>query len=226
MSLATAAGAGLSGVEKAGAATVQITNFGNYVSAMGSTFFENDLSGDGSDDVGWGVFFGQTNPAPNYFSYFAGLGDGRRRTLPVEANLAGVVNASTSGSADPFFAKVGGISPYTNATTGFAKGHISIQFTDARINGQVPTSALVEIIASSDRTTPGTGTADGTRVTITRLIFDDSDPTGASLPSTSAGVQNSYTEFDPVPEPSSLALLIMGAAGVLARRQRGKVSFL
>jgi len=223
MSLAAAAGAGVAGVDNADAALVQITNSGNYISALGTASFRLDLSGDGmNEDLI--PYSGKTGAAPGYFSYFAGLTiGGRRRTLPPFAQF-GVVNANAAGPTDEFLLRIGGISPYTKSTAGSAKGHGIITFTDARFNGGESTQALVEIIASSDWTFPGTGTADGTRVTLTRLIFDDSDRTGAALPTTSVNVLNSYVEAVPEPSSPALLLLVLGAGGVLARRRRASAS--
>jgi len=61
----------------------------------------------------------------------------------------------------------------------------------------------------------------GFKVEIESLIFDDADPTGTALLSINhTNVASSYTEFNPVPEPSSLALLTLGAGGILLRRKR------
>ena len=82
-----------------------------------------------------------------------------------------------------------------------------ILFTDTRINGGVATEAWVEVNAYNTSSTNHT-------VALSRLIFDDANatrPAFASVP----GVQTEY-----VPEPSSLALLALGAGGLMMRRRR------
>jgi hypothetical protein len=70
--------------------------------------------------------------------------------------------------------------------------------------------------AATPSATPLTGAF---KVEIESLIFDDSDASGAALGSIDH-TSPSFTEFSPVPEPSRLALLTLGAAGVIARRRR------
>jgi hypothetical protein len=55
-------------------------------------------------------------------------------------------------------------------------------------------------------------------VELTRLIFDDASTTAPVLSS----IPDVQTEWSPsaIPEPSSFALLGLGAAGLLARRRR------
>jgi hypothetical protein len=85
----------------------------------------------------------------------------------------------------------------------------SILFSDSRINGGLATFAWLEISAFN------TGSTNNT-VEFKRLVFNDASTT---LPDSSSltGVQ---TEWSAVPEPSSFALLSLGAAGLLARRRR------
>jgi hypothetical protein len=123
---------------------------------------------------------------------------------------------------DPFVANATAIfSRYYNATVGpvanaggspqSATAALQFTFSDARLNGGDPTSAWLEVRAFN------TGMTNNT-VEFTRLVFDDASTTRPDLSSFS-GVQ---TEWSPsaIPEPSSFALLGLGAAGVLARRRR------
>ncbi len=82
-------------------------------------------------------------------------------------------------------------------------------FIDGRINGGAATHAWVEMHAFNESQTSHT-------VQFTRVIFDDASTT-PFIPPSRTGVQ---TEWSAVPEPSSFALLSLGAAGLLARRRR------
>ena len=83
-----------------------------------------------------------------------------------------------------------------------------IYFSDASINGGASTQGYLEVNAFNSSKTDHT-------IALTRLVFDD-----ASLTLGIAGLSTSatYTEF--VPEPSSFAMLALGAGGLLARRRR------
>jgi len=102
-------------------------------------------------------------------------------------------------------------------------GLIPITFTDSKFDGGALTNAVLEIEEFN--------TTSSETVELTRLVFDESDPT-SSLNDVVAGGTNTvigstdngvYTPAA-IPEPSGLALLALGAAGILARRRLGKTA--
>ena len=84
-----------------------------------------------------------------------------------------------------------------------------VTFTDPRINGNTPTGGWLQVNAFNTSATNHT-------VQFTRLIFDNASPTRPAFSS----IPIEQPAWTAVPEPSSFALLGLGAAGVLARRRR------
>jgi hypothetical protein len=87
---------------------------------------------------------------------------------------------------------------------------LSFNFTDARINGGSATFAWLEVHAFN------TGLEDHT-VEFTRLVFDNAS---TARPELAPIAGQPLPEWSAIPEPSSFALLGLGAAGLLARRRR------
>jgi hypothetical protein len=103
----------------------------------------------------------------------------------------------------------------TNAGTAGANATIralvALTFSDTGIRSGAQTLGYLDMTASA--------TANGEkRITVNRLIFDD--VTGGAI--AGLNVNTTYTTYTPaaVPEPSGLALLALGAGGLLARRRR------
>jgi hypothetical protein len=198
---ATAITSGLTAIS-ANAAVVQITLSNNRIATSINTL-NADVTGDGNDDLTFSNSSTDTSSArvainsnsvkaSRFFSFISSSFTSIFRQ-DAQFALGGVGIASNAGS-------VGSIT-YLNPFT----------FTDARIRGGALTEAWLEITASNIA-------FDNQSVQLMRVIFDDSDdvltrPTFASIP----GVQ---TEWSAIPEPSSIALLALGAGGILARRRR------
>jgi hypothetical protein len=110
---------------------------------------------------------------------------------------------------DPrYIVNVGGVSD-NGATVQLVREVRAFSFTDANINGGFVTNGWLDLSATSG---PG-----GQEVRIHRLIFDDESTTAPS----GVAVGNTYNTWQ-VPEPSSFALLALGAGGLTLRRRRLK----
>jgi hypothetical protein len=177
------------------AATVQITLTGNKISTTGGNQLVADLTGDDLDDV---VIFGSDFPS----GCFVFVGDD---FFQAQMNGGYSVRMIVAGG-------VGG-QRLTGQEPVFASSLSAVTFSDARINGGAQTGGWVQVNAFNTSATSHT-------VELSRLIFDDASVTRPAF-ATIPGVQ---TEFSIVPEPSSFALLALGAGGLLARRRRAKAA--
>ena len=180
------------------AATVQITLTGNKISSTsaGGNQFNADLTGDGVNDVTVNNLYIGNSVASfvgnlNNAEFFAGKAQYSAFPASYRVRVGGFNNS------------FGGKTPLD--ITGF----VAAIFQDDRINNGEYTNGWLEIRAFN------TGKSDHT-VEFTRLIFNDADTNSFAKPSI-PGVQ---TEWSAVPEPSSFALLGLGAAGLLVRRRR------
>ena len=184
------------------AAIVQITLFGNKISSLGGNSLNADLTGDSIDDLE--IFVASVNAGGRvrvgayHLGWVTCQGGPNYRAQP-RFSSSGLI----PGFGDPF---VEGESPLS------AYGLNCINFKDQRINGGQITAGMLEVHAFN-----GPAANDNT-VQFTRLIFDDESfncPELTSIP----GVQTEW-QVSAVPEPSSFALLALGAGGLLARRRR------
>ena len=184
------------------AATVQITLSGNKISSTsaGGNSLYADLTGDGNNDLNIVRPVAQGNKA-DLFAFgkdFGGAIAGRA-SFDVSARMYG----AGAGSTEPAMR-------YSTSQLTMVE-LLPFRFMDARINGGSGTNGWLEVTTFNESQTSHT-------VQLTRLIFDNSG-TNAPNPGSISGVQ---TEWSPsaIPEPSSFALLGLGAAGLLARRRR------
>lgn len=216
LALAGAGGACLGAAATVDAALVQITQSkihsgGNFVSAAENRL-HTDLTGDAVPDVNW-------------VAVFNSLGS------TVTAALGGV-SLNAFAKANSYFGiytilfDLPGY-PIVDVSSGYPLqgfGFTRVSFNDATLLGGsgMPTVGLVEILAFAE--SPAVGGLYGTRVEITRLIFDDTDPTGSTLMTVLDFPTNTYPEASRIPEPSGIALLALGAGGLLMRRRREKAS--
>ncbi len=183
------------------AATVQITLTGNKISSTsaGGNTLNADLTGDGFNDLtvngSYGNHLARVMVNNNYI--LSAFGNvfwfARAGFMTYSGVLNGVVGVADASGYSPKSAVA--LNP--------------IAFTDTRINGGLLTSGWLEVHAFNTSVTSNT-------VQFTRLIFDDASVTRPEFSS----IPGTQTEFGAIPEPSSFALLGLGAAGVLARRRR------
>ena len=185
------------------AATVQITLSGNKISStsVGGNSLNADITGDLINDL---TFTGQVvqNRAArvvvNGSMIFASYNNASSYAVDAQFAAAGVGIASASA----IFPNVQNVT-YLNPIT----------FTDSRINGGAVTQAWVEVNAYNLFTVPR---GISHTVALTRVIFDDASVTRPTF----GVVPGTQTEWTAAPEPSGLALLALGAGGLLTRRRR------
>jgi PEP-CTERM motif len=173
---------------------VQITLTGNQLTNTTNSL-NADVTGDGNNDFTIG-----------FFNVLVGYGVGMG--INAQSIRAYRFNVSTF-SLDAQFA-VGGVG---TGARGSGVPNIKylnpISFTDSRINGGASTQGYLEVnsyLLGASQT-----------IALTRLVFDDASTT---LGTGGLSTSSTYTEWTPVPEPSSLALLALGAGGLAARRRR------
>ena len=199
----------IAGASAASGATVQITFANNYISSLtGTGSFEADLTGDRVSDVSGkfgpgsvtGVYVSLHNLANWTLARATASGGRWSKSVGVEINGAYQYYSNANG---------------TGSMNGLTTGSFVVTFTDLRINNGAATNGWLELTASV--------VPNDAKVQIHRLIFDDQSTTApAGLPAD----LDTIAVWTPsaIPEPSSLALLALGAGGLLARRRRAQAA--
>jgi hypothetical protein len=186
------------------AATVQITLSGNKIStnSAGGNSLNADLTGDGNNELDLFGVSATANKAELqlFINLYGGMIMGRASFDARAQRFGAGVAYSRLDSAMRF-----------SSSAQTMVELLPLRFRDQRINGGSGTNGWLEVTAFNNSETSHT-------VQLTRLIFDNAS-TNVPNPGSISSVQ---TEWSPnvIPEPSSFALLGLGAAGLVARRRR------
>jgi hypothetical protein len=190
----------IAGASAANGATVQISFNNSYISSTSGNNIDADFGDDGTAEI-------------------EGINGVRGAVFVVMRYDASSRLASAFGSMNSPGYYVGGamVGGGFRGGQGDAlaanvtyRGLVAVSFRDAGIRSGAQTLGYLDMTASATALSEK-------RITVHRLIFDDA--TGGDIAGLNV-TDSAFTEFAAVPEPSSFALLALGAGGLLARRRR------
>ena len=189
----------LAGITGANAAIVQITLTGNQITENTSNL-QADLTGDGVVDIALiythSAYVNSVHPASVSSKFSASV-----KISGGAPAYAFYVRGTTSSSSQ--FGIRGTI---TNDKL------IAISFNDPAYGGAVDAWLDVHV----DQHSPTSEAA----VVLQRVIWDEDQPTSRPTLLSVSATDPAYAEATKVPEPSGIALLALGAGGLLLRRKR------
>jgi hypothetical protein len=212
----------IAGASAASGATVQIKFANNSVSSSdGLTYFLADLTGDTLDDLFGVAGLAYGGPGGGPFAAVAAIGSSfalamaRANPEPGSGALLGLLG-------DGWFGTVARTQPFdwvplAAGVDGFIRGLTVpyMRFNDSDINGGATTFGRLDLTVSHY--------GGEFKVQVHRLIFDDQSTTAPTVLPSDLDDIPVWTRSS-VPEPSSLALLALGAGGLLARRRRAQAA--
>jgi len=196
MASATAATAAGVSASHASLVTINLTN--NYISAQGGNHLNADLTGDGHPDItianAFNSVFTREPTASSYFSSAGVIINGvRARAFYHRLDLVGYVTLGSKRAG--FFGHPSLGSSYGSGTN-LLTGSIPIFFKDLHVNGGTPTKGFLEVTVSGN----------DAEIQLDSFTYASNTPATRSR----AAVPD---------QGSSLALLAMGAGGILALRR-------
>ena len=211
----------IAGASAASGATVQITFANNYVSSSaGTTNFLADLTGDTLDDLFGVAGLSYGGPGGGPFALVAAIGSSFALAMARAADSGSGALLGLLG--DGWFGTVARTQPFdwvplAAGVDGFIRGLTVpyMRFNDSDINGGATTFGRLDLTVSHY--------GGEFKVQVHRLIFDDQSTTAPTVLPSDLDDIPVWTRSS-VPEPSSLALLALGAGGLLARRRRAQAA--